>query len=193
MALSDNGKTTAKLLALAAGMLGFALFVMPPLYNAFCEITGLNGKTGGRYEAVPAAVDTQRLVKVQFVATNNEDMPWTFKPGVVAMKVHPGEAVDTVFHASNPTGRDMVAQAIPSLVPSKAAEYFHKTECFCFNQQALAAGESAQLGLRFIVDPDLPVGVNTITLSYTLFDVTDRVAKQTNDKKPDAPNSEREG
>lgn len=193
MALSDNGKTTAKLLALAAGMLGFALFVMPPLYNAFCEITGLNGKTGGRYEAVPAAVDTQRLVKVQFVATNNEDMPWTFKPGVVAMKVHPGEAVDTVFHASNPTGRDMVAQAIPSLVPSKAAEYFHKTECFCFNQQALAAGESAQLGLRFIVDPDLPVGVNTITLSYTLFDVTDRIAKQTNDKKPDAPNSEREG
>ena len=197
MALSANAKTTAKLLTLAVSMLGFALFIMPPLYDAFCEITGLNGKTGDRYEAVPAAVDTERMVKVQFVASNNENMPWEFTPGVVEMKVHPGEAVDTVFHARNPTGRDMVGQAIPSLVPFKAANYFHKTECFCFNQQALAAGETAELGLRFIVDPDLPSGVNTITLSYTLFDVTERIAKQSDNKKADASQnartSEREG
>lgn len=163
------------MLALAVGMLVFAVFIMPPLYDAFCEVTGLNGKTGGRYKAVPTAVDRGRLVTVQFVASNNENMPWRFKPSVVSMKVHPGEAMDTVFLAENPTGRDMVAQAIPSLVPFKAAEYFHKTECFCFNQQVLAAGERAELPLRFIVDPDLPPGVNTITLSYTLFDVTERV------------------
>ncbi|QKX16629.1 cytochrome c oxidase assembly protein [Microbulbifer sp. YPW1] len=197
MAMSANAKTTVKMLALAVSMLGFALFIMPPLYDAFCEITGLNGKTGGRYEAVPAAVDTERTVKVQFVASNNENMPWEFTPGVVEMKVHPGEAVDTVFLAYNPTERDMVGQAIPSLVPFKAASYFHKTECFCFNQQTLAAGESAELGLRFIVDPDLPPGVNTITLSYTLFDVTERIAKQTDNKKTDASpierDSEREG
>ncbi|WP_295802738.1 cytochrome c oxidase assembly protein [uncultured Microbulbifer sp.] len=192
MAWSDNAKTTAKLLTLAVSMLGFALFVMPPLYDAFCEITGLNGKTGERYEAVPAAVDRERLVKVQFVATNNENMPWEFRPGTVEMRVHPGEPADTVFIARNPSGREMIAQAIPSLAPSKAAEYFHKTECFCFNQQTLAAGESAELGLRFIVDPDLPRGVNTITLSYTLFDVTERMAKQTNNKKADAPLTERE-
>ncbi|MCQ3829912.1 cytochrome c oxidase assembly protein [Microbulbifer elongatus] len=190
MSLSANAKTTAKLLTLAVGMLGFALFIMPPLYDAFCEITGLNGKTGGRYEAVPAAVDTERTVKVQFVASHNENMPWEFKPDTVEIRVHPGEAVDTVFHARNPTDRDMIGQAIPSLVPFKAANYFHKTECFCFNQQALAAGESAELGLRFIVDPDLPAGVNTITLSYTLFDVTERIAKQANNKNTD---SEREG
>ncbi|MFV8782854.1 cytochrome c oxidase assembly protein [Microbulbifer sp. SA54] len=190
MTWSDNSKTAAKLLTFAAGMLGFALFVMPPLYDAFCEITGLNGKTGGRYEAVPAAVDQERLVKVQFVATHNENMPWSFRPDVLEMRVHPGQAVDTVFHASNPTGRDMVGQAIPSLVPSKAAAYFHKTECFCFNQQALAAGEAAELSLRFIVDPDLPRSVNTITLSYTLFDVTERVANKTDNKNTD---SEREG
>lgn len=183
---SANAITSAKLSVLAIGMLGFALFVMPPLYDAFCEITGLNGKTGERYEAVPAAVDSERLVKVQFVASHNENMPWEFRPGTVEIKVHPGEAVDTVFLARNPTGRDMVGQAIPSLVPYKATEYFHKTECFCFNQQTLAAGESAELGLRFIVDPDLPRSVNTITLSYTLFDVTDRMAKQTDNKNTDA-------
>jgi len=175
MRLSENAKLTTKLLALAAGMLVFAIFVMPPLYDAFCEITGLNGKTGGRYEAVPAAVDSDRLVTVQFIASNNENMPWRFKPSVVSLKVHPGEAMDTVFFASNPTDRDMVGQAIPSLVPFKAAEYFHKTECFCFNQQHLKAGENAELPLRFIVDPDLPPSVKTITLSYTLFDVTDRI------------------
>lgn len=192
MAWSDNARTTAKLLTFAVSMLGFALFVMPPLYDAFCEITGLNGKTGGKYEAVPAAVDTERLVKVQFVASNNENMSWEFRPSITEIRVHPGEAVDTVFLATNPTDREMVAQAIPSLVPSKAAAYFHKTECFCFNQQTLAAGESAELGLRFIVDPDLPRGVNTITLSYTLFDVTERMAKQTNNKTADAPLIERE-
>lgn len=175
MRFTENSKVALKLMGLAVGMLGFALFVMPPLYNAFCEITGLNGKTGEKYEAVPAAVDTDRLVKVQFVASNNENMPWGFKPSVATLKVHPGEAMDTVFLAHNPTGQDMVGQAIPSLVPFETAQYFHKTECFCFNQQALKAGESAELPLRFIVDPDLPRGINTITLSYTLFDVTERV------------------
>ncbi|KUJ83062.1 cytochrome c oxidase assembly protein [Microbulbifer flavimaris] len=176
MTWSENAKVTAKLLTLAVSMLVFAIFVMPPLYDAFCEITGLNGKTGTKYEAVPAAVDRERLVTVQFVASNNENMPWAFRPSVVSVKVHPGEAMDTVFLADNPTGKLMVGQAIPSVVPFKAAQYFHKTECFCFNQQTLAAGESAELPLRFIIDPDLPASVNTITLSYTLFDVTERVS-----------------
>lgn len=174
MGWNENAKVTVKLLALAVSMLVFAIFIMPPLYDAFCEITGLNGKTGDKYEAVPAAVDTDRVVTVQFVASNNENMPWTFKPSVVSVQVHPGEPMDTVFLAHNPTDREMVSQAIPSLVPFKAAEYFHKTECFCFNQQVLQGGESAELPLRFIVDPDLPPSVNTITLSYTLFDVTER-------------------
>lgn len=173
---SDNVKVAFKLLAFATGMLGFALFIMPPLYDAFCDITGLNGKTGERYQAVPAAVNTERLITVQFLANNNSNMPWQFKPSVMSLKVHPGEAKDMVFLAHNPTEQTMTAQAIPSMVPFKVTSYFHKTECFCFNQQTLAAGESAELGLRFIVDPDLPAGVNTITLSYTIFDVTKRFA-----------------
>ncbi|WP_346838316.1 cytochrome c oxidase assembly protein [Microbulbifer sp. SAOS-129_SWC] len=192
MRMSANARIAAKLMALATGMLAFALFAMPPLYNAFCDITGLNGKTGGKYEAVPAAVDRSRLVTVQFIASNNENMPWVFRPNQVSLRVHPGELTETTFYAQNPSGKDMVAQAIPSLVPYDAVSYFHKTECFCFHQQALKAGESADLALRFIVDPDLPPAVTTVTLSYTLFDITERVAAnlETDQKNTD---SQREG
>ncbi len=163
-----------KLGAVVIAMFVFAIWIMPPLYDVFCEVTGLNGKTGGRYQAVEAKVDTSRKVKVQFLATNNEDMPWEFRPQLQSIEVHPGESVRVNYLASNRTNRDMIGQAVPSLVPFKAAEYFHKTECFCFNRQPLLAGADAELPLIFIVDQDLPKQVNTITLSYTLFDVTDR-------------------
>jgi len=167
-------RLSLKLGGVVVGMFAFAIWVMPPLYNLFCEVTGLNGKTGGRYEAVAVKVNTSRTVTVQFLATNNESMPWEFKPEMPSIKVHPGQEVEVKYLARNGTRQDMVAQAIPSVVPFKAAEYFHKTECFCFNRQALAAGNSAELPLRFIVDQDVPKQVHTITLSYTLFDVTDR-------------------
>jgi len=165
-----------RLLGVVVAMFVFAIWVLPPLYDVFCDITGLNGKTGGQYQAVNVVVDTSRQVRVQFLATNNEGMPWQFAPEMASIKVHPGEEVEVRYLATNPTGLTMTAQAIPSLVPFKAAEYFHKTECFCFNQQSLNAGESAELPLRFIVDQDIPKQVNTITLSYTLFDVTADIA-----------------
>ena len=164
---------SAKLSAVVVGMFVFAIWIMPPIYDVFCEITGLNGKTGERYTAVEAGVDNSREITVQFLATNNESMPWEFRPHVRSMKVHPGQEVEVNFFARNPTSNDMVAQAVPSLVPFKAAEYFHKTECFCFNRQPLIAGASADLPLRFIVDRDVPKQVHTITLSYTIFDITD--------------------
>ncbi|MGB3610285.1 MAG: cytochrome c oxidase assembly protein [Cellvibrio sp.] len=165
-----------KLGALGVGMFVFAIWVMPPMYDVFCEITGLNGKTGGPYQAVSAEVDTSRTITVQFVATNNEGMPWQFAPEVRTVKVHPGEQKRINYHAVNPTDRDMIGQAIPSLVPFKAANYFHKTECFCFEQQPLKAGESAELPMYFIIDQDIPENIHTITLSYALFDVTERYA-----------------
>ncbi|BFM19013.1 cytochrome c oxidase assembly protein [Gilvimarinus japonicus] len=160
------------------GMFVFAIWVMPPLYDAFCDITGLNGKTGDKYESVASAVDTSRIINVQFVATNNEGMPWQFGPEIKQISVHPGEQTRINYLAKNPTGRDMVGQAIPSLVPYKAANYFHKTECFCFEQQALLAGKDAILPMIFIIDQDLPEHIKTITLSYTVFDVTDRFSKE---------------
>ena len=166
--------TVTKLVAVAVAMFAFVFVVMVPLYNVLCDALGINGKTSGEaYTSVQAGVDESRVVTIQFVATNNEGMPWEFGPTTTVMKVHPGAVNDTVFYARNPLPKDMVAQAIPSISPSRAVEYFHKTECFCFNQQPLDGGAEADMPLQFIVDRDLPGDIHTITLSYTIFDVTD--------------------
>ena len=175
--------TVAKLGAVAVAMFAFVFVVMVPLYNVLCDALGINGKTSSEaYTSVVAQVDESRSVKVQFVATNNDGMPWAFSPDVTEMVVHPGAANDTVFFAANPTTNSMIAQAIPSVSPSRAAEYFHKTECFCFEQQPLDGNSEAAMPLQFIVDQDLPADIKTITLSYTLFDVTalmrDKVASR---------------
>ena len=175
--------TVAKLGAVAVAMFAFVFVVMVPLYNVLCDALGINGKTSSEaYTSVVAQVDESRSVKVQFVATNNDGMPLAFSPDVTEMVVHPGAANDTVFFAANPTTNSMIAQAIPSVSPSRAAEYFHKTECFCFEQQPLDGNSEAEMPLQFIVDQDLPADIKTITLSYTLFDVTalmrDKVASR---------------
>ena len=167
----------AKLGCVAAGMFAFALWIMPPLYILLCEVTGLR-KVDGAYEAVDNEVDTSREITVQFVATHNDAMPWDFKPSEHKVKVHPGEPMVIKYLAKNKTDETMVAQAIPSIMPFNAVNFFHKTECFCFEQQPLEGGEEAELGLRFIVDQELPKSVRTITLSYTLFDITERVAQE---------------
>ena len=174
--LSNNPAidTATKLVVVAVVMFAFVFVVMVPLYDVLCDALGINGKTSGQvYTSVPAVVDESRTVTIQFVATNNESMPWEFGPSTTAMKVHPGAVNDTVFHARNPMPQAMVAQAIPSVSPARAAEFFHKTECFCFNQQPLDGKTAADMPLQFIIDQDLPRDIKTITLSYTIFDVTE--------------------
>ena len=153
----------------------FAIFVLPPLYDLFCEITGIGGRTSGPYQAERLTVDETRLVEVQFVVANNATMPWEFYPVKEKVFIHPGEPKEISYYAKNLTRKDMIGQAIPNILPNNAADYFHKTECFCFNNQPLSAGDDAELMVRFIIDPDLPKSVNTVTLSYTIFDITDRV------------------
>lgn len=166
--------TVIKLVTVAVAMFAFVFVVMVPLYDVLCDALGINGKTSGEaYTAVQAGVDESREITIQFVATNNDGMPWEFRPSTTMMRVNPGASNDTVFLASNPLPQAMIGQAIPSVSPSRAAEYFHKTECFCFNQQPLDARSSAEMPLQFIIDRDLPDDIKTITLSYTLFDVTD--------------------
>jgi cytochrome c oxidase assembly protein subunit 11 len=176
--LSDNPSvdTAVKLVAVAVVMFAFVFVVMVPLYNVLCDALGINGKPSAQaYTAVQARVDESRTVSVQFIASNNDGMPWEFAPTTTVMKVHPGAVNGTVFRARNPMPNDMVAQAIPSISPARAAPYFHKTECFCFNQQPLGGGMAAELPLQFIVDQAIPSDIGTITLSYTIFDVTDMV------------------
>ena len=159
---------------------------MVPLYDVFCELTGFNGKTSGRYIisdkmasekvlADKAASEQQadiRQVRVQFLANNNAAMPWEFRAGRGAMTVELGELNAAEFYVRNTTDSSMTAQAIPSVTPFKAAEYLHKVECFCFSQQTLAAGEALTMPLRFILGDELPSDVKKLTLSYTLYDVT---------------------
>jgi len=153
-------------------MFGFG-FALVPLYNVFCDITGINGKTG-RIEleaALSQKVDEERLVTVEFVASVNSDLPWEFRPVTRRVKVHPGEVTEVHYFARNKIDKMVTGQAIPSLAPGLAAKYFNKTECFCFTRQILQPNESKDMPLRFIVDPQLPEEVRTVSLSYTFFQV----------------------
>ncbi len=174
MANNDIAKTVAKLSLAVVGMFAFVFVVMVPLYNTLCEALGINGKyTAKQYEVVEAKADTTRTIKVQFVAANAEGMPWQFRPVEAMVMVNPGALNKIEFYAKNVTDKDMVAQAVPSFVPARSAQYFHKTECFCFQRQPLKAGEEVKMPMQFIVDQELPAEVSEITLSYTIFDVTE--------------------
>ncbi len=174
----SHARTVRRSLLVVGGMFAFG-FLLVPLYDIFCEVTGINGKTSGdRYTGVTAGqVDESRTVRLQFMATTNDGMPWEFQPAEFEIEVHPGEVRETVYRARNLAAQDMVGQAVPSVSPGLAAKYLHKVECFCFQQQPLAAGADAELPLRFMIDPDLPDDVHTLTLSYTLFNAEQAARK----------------
>ena len=166
---SDNKKVIRNLLFAVVGMFGFG-FALVPLYDVFCDITGLNGKTGGQYVSdTPIQIDTSREIKVEFLANLNAEMPWEFKPLTYSVKVHPGESSRIEYVARNKTDRDIVGQAIPSVSPGVAAAYFQKTECFCFTEQVLKAGEEKIMPVVFMIDPSIDEDVHEVTLSYTFF------------------------
>jgi len=165
-----NQRVVKRLGIAALLMFGFG-FAMVPLYDVFCDITGINGKTGriAQEEVLSQVVDEDRLVTVEFLATVHSDLPWEFKPMVRKIKVHPGEITEVNYYARNKTDKLVAGQAVPSLAPGLAAKYFNKTECFCFTRQALGPGEGKKMPLRFIVDPALPENVRTVSLSYTFY------------------------
>lgn len=163
-----------ELALLTAAMFGFG-FAMVPLYNALCEITGLNGRDKGMQlvATVQEQPDLSREVTVQFLTVVNGGREWTFKPEVSEMKVHPGQLYTVNFTAENQLDQDVVGQAVPAVTPGKAAKHLKKTECFCFNQQPFRAREAKLMPVRFMLDPELPADVGTVSLSYTFFDVTE--------------------
>lgn len=165
-----NQRVVKRLGIAALLMFGFG-FALVPLYDVFCDITGLNGKTGRieLEEALSQQVDEDRLVTVEFLATVHSDLPWEFRPMVKRIKVHPGEVTEVNYFAINRTENLVAGQAVPSLAPGLAAKYFNKTECFCFTRQTLGPGESKEMPLRFVVDPQLPENVRTVSLSYTFY------------------------
>ncbi|MBQ4829287.1 cytochrome c oxidase assembly protein [Alteromonas sp. CI.11.F.A3] len=171
-----NNKMVIKLVVIVFGMFGFG-FALVPLYDVFCDVTGINGKTENTaavYESIE--IDESREVTVEFITRTNTGMPWEFRAQTSRMKVHPGELNTVSFYVRNPASNNMMAQAIPSVSPGMAALYLNKTECFCFNQQPLSAGAEAYMPMQFYVDPQLPEDISYFTVQYTLFDVTARAS-----------------
>ncbi|MEX1993097.1 MAG: cytochrome c oxidase assembly protein [Steroidobacteraceae bacterium] len=172
----SNRGLTAKLLLMVAGSFAFG-FALVPLYDVFCEITGI----GSRDRLSQAStVDTSatadaRTITVEFTSTVPAGGQWEFEPVAVTMDIQPGRLYETHYRAKNLSGRDMTGQAVPSVAPARAARYFMKTECFCFTPQQFARDEEREMAVRFVVDRDLPPGIDRLTLSYAFYDL-ERVA-----------------
>lgn len=170
-----NSKLATKLLLIVIGMFGFG-YALVPIYDVFCDITGLNGKVASEAVAeISYEVDESREITVEFITSLNKTTPMIFRSETKKLKVHPGKYYTVNFFAENKTENKMIAQAIPSISPGAAAEFFKKTECFCFTEQTFAAHEGKSMPVRFVVDPELPERYKTITLAYTFFDNTKKL------------------
>jgi cytochrome c oxidase assembly protein subunit 11 len=161
-----------KLSVFVAGSFAFG-FALVPLYDVLCSITGLgNQKSLTRaYAQGSDAIDQHRVVTIDFIANLPSVGNWEFRPITKSLEVHPGQLYEADFFAHNLTGHDTTAQAVPDIVPSKIAAWFHKTECFCFTPQSFKRDEQRVMPVRFFVDPDLPGYIEHLTLAYTFYDV----------------------
>ena len=151
-------------------MFGFG-FALVPLYDVFCDITGLNGKTG-RVEAAEidaSQVDESRTIEVRFIANTNSGLPWSFEAIDKKMEVHPGQVYEAIFRVRSTSENVTLGQAVPSVSPGLAAQYFNKTECFCFTQQELAALETRDMPVQFVIGTGISEDIEEVTLSYTFF------------------------
>ena len=149
-------------------MFGFG-YALVPFYNQICRATGLRDLD--RADGVKnTQVDTTRNVRVE-LDSNLRNLPWTFKAEQPVVSVHPGEVRQILFDVTNTTDHPITGQAVPSYSPQDAARYFKKLECFCFTRQTLAPGERRQMPVVFVLDPDLPKDMATVSLSYTFFAV----------------------
>lgn len=176
---NENKALIRQLLIVAVGSFAFGVFVLPPLYNVFCEITGFGGRTNATAAVVEEAPDLTREIRVEFVTTVNSYAPFEFAADVDSMTVNPGKMYFATFTAKNTSDGNKVAQAVPSVAPVSAAEHFAKIECFCFTSQEFVASEERAMPLQFIVNPELPDYVDTITLQYTFYDTARAAANNT--------------
>lgn len=174
-----NRRLVVKLGIVTLAMFGFG-YALAPMYDLMCQAFGLNGKTG-RVEAPVAAaksVDTSRTVTVEFTGLATTGLPWEFKPMTRKLEVHPGATQEIKYWVRNIGNETITGQAVPSVAPGVTAAHFKKIECFCFTQQTLRPGEAREMPVRFVVDSALDKNVQTITLSYTFFNIDKVQAKR---------------
>lgn len=167
----NNLRLAIRLGWVALFFVGFG-FAMVPMYDVFCKLTGLNGKTNAT-PMVPdqnTQVDYSRKVTVEFLSQTMPGVGLEFKPEQFDIKVHPGEITHINYTVKNTSGRVFVGQAVPSITPAAATQYFEKLECFCFKQQTFAPGESRTMPVVFVVNPNMDRDLGTVTLSYAFFE-----------------------
>ena len=165
---SANTTLLKKLTIIVMGMFGFG-YLLVPFYEKICQATGL------RNIAAPdvvtnTQVDATRNVRIEF-DSNLRNLPWSFRPLDGATTVNPGELRQVIYEVANRTNRPITGQAIPSYAPQEASRYFKKLDCFCFARQTLKPGEVRQMPVVFVIDPEIPRDIGTVTLSYTFFEV----------------------
>ncbi|MEJ2383464.1 MAG: cytochrome c oxidase assembly protein [Xanthomonadales bacterium] len=163
-----NGRLAGKLALIAVGMFGFG-FALWPLYNVFCDITGLGGRGVKIEQSATGGAQSDRQVRIRFDATVNSNLPWDFEAVDKSLTVTLGEMSEAHYRATNPTGEALAGHAIFNVTPPEASLYFVKTECFCFTQQILQAGETRDMPVYYFIQPDLPEHIKELTLSYTFF------------------------
>lgn len=165
----EHGRLATRLWIFAAGSFAFG-FALVPLYDVLCDVTGYgNRKRLVEVSAVEEAPVTDRQVTVEFISSAPTFGDWEFRPEVGSMKVEPGRLYEAKFFARNLRSQAVTAQAIPSVAPTQATRFFHKTECFCFTPQPFEAQQGRDLTVRFIVDPKLPLNVDRVTLAYSMY------------------------
>ena len=170
-----NQQMLVKLLIMAAVMFGFG-YAMVPFYRALCDALGLNSVIRAD-AAVNTQVDAGRLLTVEFDTNLRSNLPWTFTAVEKSVRIHPGALTEVTFEVRNRSDRPITGQAIPSFGPQLAGRYFKKLDCFCFTQQTLAPGETKRMPVVFVIERGLPEDVNTVTLSYTFFEVEGKGGK----------------
>lgn len=176
-----NRKTLRNLVVVALLMFGFG-YALVPLYDLFCEITGIRPDSESMRTSAKVAetvkVDKSRWVTVEFTGQTMDGLPWEFRPVVNKLQVHPGQVTLVNFFVRNTSNEVIVGQARPNIVPPKATRYFKKIECFCFSKQTLRPGETRLMPVQFIVDSKLDKRIDTLTLSYHFFNTDKKSVKK---------------
>lgn len=165
----NNLTVLRKMLVVACVMFGFG-FALVPFYKKICEVTGVNNVLKAD-EIANTQVNAARWLTVEFDTNVRDNLPWTFRPLEKSVRFHPGELMQVMFEIRNNSNRAITGQAIPSYGPQVAAGYFKKLECFCFRQQTLQPGEVRRMPVVFVIENGLPQDVNTVTLSYSFFEI----------------------
>jgi cytochrome c oxidase assembly protein subunit 11 len=184
MDASVNNRRFLRRALITCGAMFLFGFACVPLYRIACvHVLGIkvDGQAADTAKVALLKVDASRWVTVQFVGSVNSALKWQFAPEQVSMRVHPGELNSAWFDATNVAPNAIVGNAVPSIAPKTASTFFNKTECFCFTEQTLQAGESRRMPVKFIVDPQLPRDVDVLTLSYTFYNnelATKKLAEQ---------------